>query len=216
MSAQREHAPHNWPDDWNVEGSLFADATEFKDAATTWSLDLQPSPVEASELSPTLIGFRSNQLGYAAEQAVDARVAELGGYSDKPSADDQPYDRLIRFGDDKPKTAQIKYATVKDGKARFTIGPRVGYHDSKVERRRTLPSRSRADVFILVTFWKDAPRFYIIPAARLDDKVSLTVTPGRRRSRRLAWKAIEPEDYVEAWNYCSESKTRADLMSIYV
>src|SRR4051812_1975901 len=116
MPAQPQHPERDWPDDWNEEGTLWADAADH------------PAPTSDSDADCLSAGVMSNWVGRWAETAVDFRVSELGGVSDKASADDQSYDRIVRFGDGDPKTVQIKYAGLDDsGKAQFNLGPRVGH-----------------------------------------------------------------------------------------
>jgi hypothetical protein len=215
MPALSKDAIYSWPEDWNEPGTLFAAAAEFGPSARTLFMPAEPEGSPEPPEAELLPGVKSNQLGYWAELAVDAKIAELGGHSEKAMKDDEPYDRLIYLGAGKPKTAQVKYAGIKNDKAQFNLGPRVGHRDSQGDKRRRLSSRSRADVYILVTYWRRTPRFYIIPARRLRDRVSVTITPGRRRLRRQTWKHMEPEDYVDSWHYCAENMTEHELTLIH-
>lgn len=212
MPAQPQHPERDWPDDWNEEGTLWADASDHADEIHLPAI----SSSLVSDADGPSAGVMSNWVGRWAETAVDFRVSELGGVSDKASADDQSYDRIVRFGDGDPKTVQIKYAGLDvSGKAQFNLGPRVGRDGETKDGRRFLSYRKRADVFILVTRWKGMARFYVIPAGRLEKRVSLTITPSLYRQRRTE-NHIEPEWYVEAWKHLGLSmKGRRQLETIF-
>jgi hypothetical protein len=208
MAAQRENP--NWPEEWDLEeGTLFAAAAEDR---------LFSLPESKAELPPELGLFPGNhaqQCGYWAEAAADARLAQFNGTYEKSTRDDGKYDRLYSIHDGRPKLVQVKFAGTKDGKAEFDLGERVGYQDSKVDKRKRLSLRPRAEIFVLVTYVQATARFYVIPSRRLVGRKSLTVTPGMRRTRRYARNNIEPEDYVDAWHHCGENMHRGELFDIH-
>lgn len=179
--------------------TLFDDVRTHPRGAGAAELELAAQPeAQAPPREPVSSqGKLSNRLGFMAETWFDAEVARRGGVSDKTSADDQPWDRIVIF-DGQAHTVQIKYASCRNGRAQFNLGPRVGLHTAAREQRRKMSYRGRADFFVLVTGFRDRTEVYIIPARRLQERTSLTVTPGRYRHRQV--RGPEPESYRDAWH----------------
>jgi hypothetical protein len=181
---------HNWPEEWNIEGTLFGAACEAQAAKVK-------SKVERESVPKVSEGLANNIKGAWAELSVDMKITELGGTYHKPDRDDLPYDRVVYLGTTEGRTVQIKWAAVKNGKAIFHLGPRIGMHNAKADNRRWLSARPRADLFILVTIWREKTRFYVIPSTFLRGRTSLTVRPGSVRLR----KGLDPEWYVNGWKH---------------
>jgi len=140
----------------------------------------------------------ANDRAYQAEVAFVDRVARLlNAVAEKTKRDDLEYDFIVAFPrlpDVAPKRVQVRFRANCD----FPVGQiDQGRRAGKRDARRHQAYRGGVDVFVLVTWWNDAFRWYVIPAKRLVGSKRLKITPGKRRTRR----GLDPESYVETWHH---------------
>lgn len=200
MPAREKPIEPTWPDEWNEAGTLFADVAEHGRPFYEKPVP-PPAPVDASAKTLWESGT-PNDHAYQVEQAYSARVAlELNAVAEKTKRDDLEYDFITAFPrlpDVPPNRTQVRFRSIRNGFTDFPVGHLdQGRRAGKSDARQLHAYRGGVDTFVLVTWWRDELRWYIIPARKLIGAKTLRVTPGRPRRCR----GLDPESYREQWHH---------------
>jgi hypothetical protein len=141
--------------------------------------------ISEESLEPSYTTLHNKHRGELAELAFMRTVANRGYAVSKPWGECERYDFVVRAGKVFWRV-QVKSVRAKDPQ-------RPHYRLSTVNSHKSPYSSEDIDFLVAYIFPEDA--WYIFPAMVVENRKSLCITPGSKRSRlekfREAWKLME-------------------------